>query len=263
MVHTAFAEAVHAVAGNQPHEVHAEQLAAFAVVEKVPLAHAPQVRSAVALPLPVTWLPAAHGVQFVQLMAFVVVEKLPLGQASHVRSVVAVEAVLIRCPAVQEVSPVQTRSVVALGAVVSYCADVHAVQALQVVAFLVVLKLFAPHTAHCRSVVLVGAAVCLLPGKQSEIATQVRSDVAVADLDSYCVAPHSVSAVHVPLSAYLPAPQAEQTRSEVASGAMLSVSPAMQLVHALHMAVLGWELKVPAAQGAHARSDVPVGSILT
>src|SRR6478735_5567918 len=159
----------------------------------------------------------------------------------------------MRCPGVQEVSPRHTRSAVALGATDSYCADVHADQELQVSAFFVALKLFAPHGPHWRSLVFVGAAVCLLPGRQSVIALQLRSEVALAALDSYSVAAHTVRAVQVPLSEYLPVPQAEHTRSEVKSGATLSVSPEAQVRHALQLALLGSELNMPLAQGAHWR----------
>jgi len=140
---------------------------------------------------------------------------------------------------VQEVSPEHTRSAVALGATLSYCAAVHTDQALQLSAFFVVLKLLAPHGPHCRSLVFVGAAVCLLPGTQSEIALQVRSEVALAALDSYSVAAHSVRVVQVPFSEYLPLPQAEHTRSEVKAGATLSVSPEAQVFQALHVSLLG------------------------
>ena len=204
-----------------------------------------------------------HGDQVVQLKALLVVEKLPPGQASQTRFVVPVAAVLMRCPGVQVANPAQPRSAVALGAVVSYCAALHVLHALQLAEFLLVLKLFAPQAAHCRSVVFVGAAVCLLPGAQSEITLQVRLEVAVAAVDSYSVAVHSVSAMQVPLSEYLPVPQAEHTRSDVRSGATLSVSPAAHFRHALQALALGCELKVPAAHGAQVRFDVAVASALT
>jgi hypothetical protein len=58
------------------------------------------------------------------------------------------------------------------------------VHVLQVAALTCVLNDPELQVAHCRSVVVVGAAVCLLPGRQSVSAWHFRSEVAVAGVAS-------------------------------------------------------------------------------
>jgi len=108
---------------------------------------------------------------------------------------------------------------------------VQVAHASQLAAFCVVLYLPASQATHCRLVVVVGATVCLLPGWQIVNAVHVLSEVAVAAVDSYWLELQTVSDRHWPFALYLPAPQAEQTRSEVLLGATLSVSPVLHSDH--------------------------------
>ena len=89
-----------------------------------------------------------------------------------------------------------TMSVVAEPATLWVWADVHAVQALQVLALTCVLNVPELQAAHCRSVVVVGSAVCLLPGWQAVSALHFRSESALAGVDSYWLELHTVSGWH-------------------------------------------------------------------
>ena len=72
-----------------------------------------------------------------------------------------------------------------------------------------------------------------------------------------------MSARHCPLLAYFPVPHGEQTRSDVAFGVTLSVSPALQLDHAPHVVTFSMLLKVLAGHALHWRFVVAVGTTLT
>jgi hypothetical protein len=72
-----------------------------------------------------------------------------------------------------------------------------------------------------------------------------------------------VKSVHTPFLAYLPVPQLEQTRSLLALGATLSVSPGAQAFHALHALTLNVPLNVPAPQAEHTRFAMAVGLVLS
>jgi hypothetical protein len=80
----------------------------------VPLAHPPQVRSAVSLPSPVTYCPAVHVRQALQLAASVVSLYSPSSQAVQTWSLVAVPAVLTYSPATHVVYAVQAVAFVVL-----------------------------------------------------------------------------------------------------------------------------------------------------
>jgi len=62
---------------------------------------------------------------------------------------------------------------------------------------------------------------------QAVNAVHFLSEVAVAGTDSYSLELQTVSDMHWLFALYLPAPQAEQTRSEVLLGGTLSVSPVL------------------------------------
>ena len=94
----------------------AEHEAALVVVEKKQDAQALQVRSFVALPATAEY-PAAQLAQLSQVLRLAAVVKVPLAQARQTRSLVALAGVLMRVPAAQLVSAVQTRSASKLGAV--------------------------------------------------------------------------------------------------------------------------------------------------
>jgi hypothetical protein len=89
-----------------------------------------------------------------------------------------------------------TASLVAEPAALWVWAAVHTVHALQVLALVCVLNVPALQAAHCRSVVVVGSAVCLLPGWHAVSALHFRSDSAVAGVDSYWLALQTVSGWH-------------------------------------------------------------------
>jgi hypothetical protein len=112
-------------------------------------------------------------------------------------------------------------------------------------------------------VVAVGAAVCRLPAWQVLIVLQTRLVVAVAGVDSYSVDLQTVRGTQEPPDSYLPAPHVEQTRSDVAVGATLCVSPDLHVDHLAQAAALSEELKAPLAQGAHLRSATADGATLT
>jgi hypothetical protein len=76
------------------HELHVEQEAALAVLLQAPLAQAAQLRSAIALPAPLTDSPTTQLRQALQLAAFAVALKVPLAQALQARSAVAEPALL-------------------------------------------------------------------------------------------------------------------------------------------------------------------------
>jgi hypothetical protein len=139
-----------------------------------------------------------------------------------------------------------------------FCAAVQTFHALHV-ELTCVLNCPAPQGAHCRSDVVVGAAVWALPGWQVVNAEHFLSETAVAAADSYWAAVQAVSDRHCPPDSYLPAPHFEQTRSEARLGATLSVSPVAHWLHAVHCAAFTALLNVPAAHGLHARSTVVVG----
>ena len=79
------------------------QLAAFAVSEKLPAAHAVHVRSAMDVPLLETYVPAVHVVWGLQLAAFAVSENVPAAHTVHLRSSLDVPILETYVPAVHVV----------------------------------------------------------------------------------------------------------------------------------------------------------------
>ena len=61
----------------------------------------------------------------------------------------------------------------------------------------------------------------------------------------------------------VPLAQAEQVRSTVADGVLLTNVPALHVVHAGHVAALVVVLKVPDAQPVHTRSAAAVPAVAT
>ena len=111
--------------------------------------------------------------------------------------------------------------------------------------------------------VAVGPAVWRVPGAQLLTALQTRLDVAVAGFDSYSVELQTVSGKQEPPDSYLPAPHVEHTRSEVAVGVTLCVSPVLHCPQGAQAAALSSELNVLAGHAVHVRSEVAVGATLT
>jgi hypothetical protein len=116
-------------------------VAAFCVVEKVPLGQGVQLLSVVLLPACVE-LPALHVFHVWQALWFAVDVKVPLLQAWQTRSEVAVAAIVMRVPAAHVVNAAHFRSCVAVGACDSNCAAVHWLQTEHAVALF--WELYAP-----------------------------------------------------------------------------------------------------------------------
>jgi hypothetical protein len=101
---------------------------------------------------------------------------------------------------------VHTASLVDVPGFVSSWVARHSIQGTHVAWFAVLVNVPASQSAHSRSVLAVGAFACRRP------------------------ASHVVSSKHSPFDSYCPAPHVEQTRSEVAVGGTLSLSPGRQVV---------------------------------
>lgn len=187
----------------------------------------------VALPF-VVEKPAAQLDQASHVLTLLVVVNVPLAHASQTRSLVAEAAVLMRVPALHTLRVVQLRSRSVVGDCDSYSLAAHLVQTEQSVALAWVLNVPELHAAHCRSVVAVGAAVCLLPAWHAVSVSHFRSETDVAGVVSNCWELHTVSATHLPFASYFPAPQLEQTRLEVELGGTLSLSPDAHTAHGAH-----------------------------
>lgn len=242
--------------------VHAWQVAEFCAVENLPVAQAVHTLLLVALPL-VAEKPAAQLVHASHVLTLLALVNVPLGQASQTRSLVADAAVLMRVPGLHVLRAVQLRSRSVVGDCDSYSLALHLVQTEQSVALTWVLNVPELHAAHCRSVVAVGTAVCLLPGWHAVSVSHFRSETEVAGVDSNCLELQTVSATHWPLASYFPAPQLEQTRLDVEVGATLSLSPDPHTAQGVHDAAFTTPLKAPAGHGLQARSACAVGWLET
>ena len=132
------------------------------------------------------------------------------------------------CPATHAV---QMRSLEDVGTCVSYVPAAQTVNALQLVAFDVLVKVPPAHAAQARFAVALGVFVWYVPARQFDHATQAVAGF--ASLSQFPVV-HATGAA-VPPAQYCPAAHAEQTRSVVDVGACVSYEPAAHTVTALQL----------------------------
>jgi len=203
---------------------------------KVPAAHPPQLRSAVAEPGATTNSPGTQSLQFTHEEALVVVLKVPLEHAAQVRSAVAEPGVAIDWPGWQ--------SLQALHAMAPPPLKLPPGQAAQVTALGVSLKVPARHGAQARSTIADPAVATYWPAAHSvhgvhEVAAVVALKAPLA---------HGVHVTALTVSLKVPGAHAAQVRSAAAEPAVATYSPAAHSLHGLQRMALAL-LKLPAAHG--------------
>jgi hypothetical protein len=223
------------VQGSPSLHAHGVHAAALVVVLKVPAGHGLHTASLEALAGVPTKVPAGHTLTGVHAAALVVVLKVFAAHALHTRSIVVDGVLLTKVPAGQ----------VAHGA--------HQVE------FGAVENCSLPQAVQLRSVVELPSLARNVPAGQTDLSTH-----AVAGSPSWSQVPDAQAASGLsPPAQYSPATHAWQTVAEVELPAVTMTVPAAQLPWGRQLDWLSPLEYSPAWQGAHSRSAVDEGVLLT